>query len=268
MKRKLFFIYGVACHVLFLVVYAWMAAFVGNIGQRWIPTIDGPPKGPLAMSLLVNTALAGVFALQHSVMARPAFKRWWTRFIPQPIERSTYVLLSCVAMALLLWQWQPLGGVVWDVQNHYGRALLHGLFACGWLAVPAVSLLINHFDLFGTRQVWLHLHGKEYTDPPFRTPLIYRYVRHPLYIGWLTAFWAAPTMTVTHLVFAGLMTAYILAAIPFEERDLVDHFGEVYLRYRRNVGGLIPKWVRPGSPKTQEESKTLSPSLDVVNLRA
>jgi protein-S-isoprenylcysteine O-methyltransferase Ste14 len=241
MQRKLFFVYGVASHAMFLGVYAWMALFVGNLGFGLIRTIDAPATTSLATALAVNTLLVALFGVQHSVMARPGFKKWWTQFVPQPIERATYVLLSNLLMMLLLWQWQPMGGVVWNVTNSIGRALLHGLFAIGWFMVPAVSLLINHFDLFGTRQVWLHLRGQEYRSLPFRTPMIYRYVRHPLYIGWMTAFWATPTMTVAHLVFAVLMTLYIFVAIPLEERDLVAHFGEQYASYRRRVGGLVPR---------------------------
>ena len=185
--------------------------------------------------------MIALFGVQHSVMARPGFKRWWTKFVPQPIERSTYVLFSCVLMALLMWQWRPMGGVVWDVTHPVGRMSLHALFAFGWLMVPLVSLLINHFDLFGTRQVWLHLRGREYEHLPFRTPLAYRYVRHPLYVGWMIAFWATPTMTSAHLVFAVLMTAYILIAIPLEERDLLSHFGEKYAQYKRTAGALMPR---------------------------
>jgi protein-S-isoprenylcysteine O-methyltransferase Ste14 len=154
-------------------------------------------------------------------------------------------------MMLLMWQWRPMGGVVWDVTHPVARAVLHAAFALGWLMVPAVSLLINHFDLFGTRQVWLHLRGMQYTNLPFRTPLAYAVVRHPLYVGWMIAFWATPTMTVAHLVFAAGMTAYILIAIPFEERNLLQHFGERYARYRREVGGLIPR-INP-RPVTQAE---------------
>jgi protein-S-isoprenylcysteine O-methyltransferase Ste14 len=244
MQRKLFFIYGVGCHALFLVVYAWMAVFVGNFGFGLIPTMDGQREGSLAAALAINTALAAIFGVQHSVMARPTFKRWWTRFVPEPIERSTYVLLSCLAVILLMWQWRPIGGVVWDVTHPVGRWALHGLFAIGWLMVPAVSLLINHFDLFGTRQVWLHLRGREYTHLQFREPSVYRYVRHPLYVGWFIAFWATPTMTVTHLLLAVLMTVYILIAIPFEERNLVEHFGDAYMAYRARTGRFLPRLVR------------------------
>jgi protein-S-isoprenylcysteine O-methyltransferase Ste14 len=156
---------------------------VGNFGFGLIPTIDGPRDGSLAVAVAINSLLIAAFAVPHSVMARPGFKRWWTRFVPQPIERSTYVLVSCLLMMLLMWQWRPTGGIVWDVQHPAGRWALHGLFALGWLLVPAVSLLINHFDLFGSRQVWLHLRGRDYANLPFRTPLAYSIVRHPLYIG-------------------------------------------------------------------------------------
>ena len=246
MQRKLFFIYGVASHAMFLVVYAWMAAFVGNLGFGVIPTIDGRRDGSMASAIVINAALIALFGVQHSVMARPTFKRWWTQFVPQPIERATYVLFSNIAVALLLWQWRPMGGVVWDVTNPIGRGALHALFAVGWLAVPLISLLINHFDLFGTRQVWLHLRGRDYQDLPFRTPVAYRFVRHPLYVGWMIAFWATPTMTVAHLVFALMTTAYILVAIQFEERDLVAAHPE-YESYRARVPMLIPSRPRPSA---------------------
>jgi protein-S-isoprenylcysteine O-methyltransferase Ste14 len=249
MPRKLFFFYGLACHALFLGVYGWMAAFVGNLSFGLLPTIDGSRDGSLATALAVNALLVAAFGVQHSVMARPRFKQWWARFVPQPIERSTYVLFSCVLMMLLMWQWRPLGGVVWEVTNPAAKWTLHVLFALGWLGVPLVSLFINHFDLFGTRQVWLHLRGRSYEHLPFRTPLAYRVVRHPLYVGWMVAFWATPTMTAAHLLFAVLMTAYILIAIPLEERDLVAHFGQKYVEYRRRVGGLVPRLPSWGEPK-------------------
>lgn len=241
MRRMVFFVYGVACHGLFLLVYAWMGAFLSNLGFGWVPTIDGPQSGTLGSALLIDTLLIAAFAVPHSVMARPGFKRWWTRFVPEPIERSTYVLVSCILMILLLWQWRPIGGVVWDVRSPTGRMLLTGLFVLGWLIVPAVTVLINHFDLFGTRQVWLHLRGQTYSNLPFRTPLAYRLVRHPLYVGWMILFWATPTMTAAHLLFALLNTAFMLIAIPFEERDLVAHFGDDYVNYRQRVGMLIPR---------------------------
>ncbi len=250
MQRKIFFLYGVGSHAMFLAVYAWMAAFVGDFGFGFVPTIDGPRTGSLLAAVLVNSLLIAVFGVQHSVMARPTFKRWWMRFVPQPIERSTYVLISNFLMILLMLQWRPMGGIVWDVTQPQLRWALHGLFALGWLAVPAVSLLINHFDLFGTRQVWLHLRGQPYTHLPLRAPMAYRYVRHPLYVGWMTAFWATPTMSAAHLLFALLMTAYIFIAIPMEERNLVAHFGAEYARYRQRVGRLVPKLTYRGHTVT------------------
>jgi len=241
MRRVSFFIYGCFAYLLFVAVYAWMGLFIVNLSVGRIPTIDGPRSGPLWLAVLVDVLLIAAFAVPHTVMARPTFKRWWTQYVPPPIERSTYVLVSCLLLILLMWQWKPLGGVAWDVTRPAVRIALYGLFAVGWLLVPAVSFMIHHFDLFGARQVWLHLMGKDYADLPFRTPLAYRVVRHPLYVGWFTVFWATPTMTVTHLVFAGLLTAYILIAIPFEERNLVQHFGEQYRTYRRRVGMLVPR---------------------------
>lgn len=241
MRPKVFFLYGVACHALFLVVYAWMVVFIGNFGIGLIRTIDGPTTGSLPAALVVDALLIASFSVPHSVMARPAFKRWWTRFVPEPIERSTYVLVSCLLMALLLWQWRPIGGVVWNVSSPGGSWALQVLFAAGCLLVPVSSMFINHFDLLGTRQVWLHLRGLPYSPLPFRTPLLYRHLRHPLYVGWILVFWATPTMTAARLLFAALSTAYILCAIPIEERDLVTHFGDQYVDYRRNVGGLLPR---------------------------
>jgi protein-S-isoprenylcysteine O-methyltransferase Ste14 len=174
-------------------------------------------------------------------MARPAFKQWWTRIVPQPAERSTYVLFSSFALLLVFWQWQPMGGIIWQVQNPTGQTILFTLFAVGWVLVLVATFLINHFDLFGLRQVSLYLQGKEYTSLKFGTPGPYRYVRHPLYVGWLLAFWATPTMTATHLVFALLTTAYILIAIHFEERDLLAAHGEEYAVYRRQVPMLLPR---------------------------
>jgi protein-S-isoprenylcysteine O-methyltransferase Ste14 len=238
MQRIAIFTYGVVSYVCFLATFLYAIGFVGGFG---VPhSIDAPRDGSLAAALAVDLALLGVFALQHSVMARPAFKRWWTRLVPWEAERSTYVLLSCAALALLFWQWRPIGIVVWDVESPLGRALLHGAFAFGWLTVLVTTFLINHFDLFGLRQVWLHLRGVPYQPLPFGTPGPYRYVRHPLYVGWFFAFWATPTMTVAHLVFSVMTTAYILIAIRFEERDLVTFHGEAYAQYRRSVPMLIP----------------------------
>ncbi|MEX2141282.1 MAG: methanethiol S-methyltransferase [Pirellulales bacterium] len=238
MKRWSFLLYGIACHLLFLATFAYMAAFVGN---WFVPkSIDLPPGGPIGWAVVVDLLLLGVFAVQHSWMARPGFKEVWMRMVPRPIERSTYVLASCAVTVLLMWQRRAIDVVVWDVQNSVGRAILIGLFAAGWLMVPAVSLMISHFDLFGTRQVWLYFQGREYTPLPFRTPLLYSRVRHPLYLGWALAFWATPTMTVRHLLFAGVLTAYMAVAAVIEERDLVSFYGNQYEAYRRRVPMFVP----------------------------
>jgi protein-S-isoprenylcysteine O-methyltransferase Ste14 len=243
MQRLAFFVYGVFCHVLFLGVFAWLAAFLGN---WFVPqTIDARANTttPLA-AVAIDLALVLLFAAQHSVMARPWFKRVWTRFVPTPIERSTYVLASCLVTALLIWQWQPIGLVIWQVEQPIAWWLLTGLFVAGLLGVPAVSLMINHFDLFGTRQVWLHLRQQEYQPLEFRTPLAYAFVRHPLYVGWTIAFWATPTMTAGHLLFAVAMTAYMGIASIWEERDLLAYFGQQYADYRRRVPRFFPALTR------------------------
>lgn len=245
MKRLAVLAYGAVCYVMFLGVFLYAVGFVGNM---FVPTsLDAPAKGSPAEAMLVNVLLLAVFAIQHSGMARPAFKRWWTRYIPAPIERSTYVLCSNLALILLFLQWRPMGGAVWDVEAPMGRVLLHIVGAIGWLIVLVTTFLINHFDLFGLRQVWLYFRGEEYQPLGFVMPWPYRLVRHPLYVGWLTAFWATPTMTFAHLLFALGTTAYILAAISLEERDLIDAHGEAYVRYRRSVPMLIPRLARPAA---------------------
>jgi len=245
MKRWLFFGYGVGCHLLFLGTFAYMAAFTGNV---YVPrTVDTPSAGSAGVAAAVDLLLLALFAAQHSIMARPAFKKHWTRIVPQPIERSTYVLASCLVTFLLMWQWRGIDAVVWHAEHPALRAALWGLFAAGWLMVPLVSLMIDHFDLFGTRQVWFYLRGREYEPLPFRVPLFYRQVRHPLYVGWAIAFWAVPTMTVGHLLFAAVLTGYMGLAALVEERDLVAHFGQLYTDYRRRVPMFIPRW-RPTSP--------------------
>ncbi|HEY5807778.1 MAG TPA: hypothetical protein VIT67_07405 [Povalibacter sp.] len=237
MKRLLVLLYGVACYAVFFASFLYAIGFVGNL---WVPrTIDAAPATPLGEALLINVALLGLFALQHSVMARPAFKRWWTRIVPTAAERSTYVLLSSLALILLFWQWRPIGALVWDIQSDAGRALLYGGYAFGWVLLLVATFLINHFDLFGLRQVWLYFRGRPYAELPFRTPALYKLVRHPIYVGWLLIFWCAPTMTAAHLLFAVLTTAYILIAIQFEEHDLRNAFPE-YETYRKRVPMLIP----------------------------
>ena len=243
MKRWSFYLYGIGCYLLFFAVFAYFFGFVGNV---LVPkTIDSSPSGSVASAAAIDLLLIGGFALQHSVMARPGFKRIWTRIVPTPIERSTYVLASCIVTVALMWQWRAIDLVIWDVRNPLARMLLWGLFASGWLLVPVVSLMISHTDLFGLRQVWLHLRGREYTHLPFRTPMLYARIRHPLYVGWATAFWATPTMTLGHLLFAVAMTAYMALAVLFEERDLAAHFGRQYEDYRRRVPKFVPRLPRP-----------------------
>jgi protein-S-isoprenylcysteine O-methyltransferase Ste14 len=239
MNRIGVFLYGVVCYVCFLVTFLYAIGFVGGFGV--LRSIDSPTAGPLGVALLVDVLLLAGFALQHSVMARPAFKRWWTRIVPEAAERSTYVLASSLALLLLFWQWRPIGGVVWQVDDPVGRAVLHATFAAGWLTVLTTTFLIDHFDLFGLRQVWFHLRGQAYRPLGFVTPGPYRHVRHPLYVGWLLAFWATPTMTAAHLLFAVTTTGYILVAIQLEERDLGAVHGERYAAYRRSVPMLVPR---------------------------
>jgi methanethiol S-methyltransferase len=237
MSRVIAFVYGIVAYVVFFGTFLYAAGFIGNVA---VPkSLDAAPVGPLGTSLVIDLALLALFAVQHSVMARPAFKRMWTRIVPEPVERSTYVLASSLALILLFWLWRPLGGVVWDVGHPLGRAVLHAGFVFGWLLVLVATFLINHFDLFGLRQVWLHLRGRPYRPLPFKTPGPYRLVRHPLYVGWFFAFWSTPTMTATHLLFAVMTTAYILVAIRFEERDLVAAHPE-YASYRARVPMLVP----------------------------
>ena len=237
-KRIAVFAYGVVSYAIFFATFLYAIAFIGNFG---VPkTLDGAPRDPLPVALAINLGLLALFAVQHSVMARPWFKERWTRIVPPAAERSTYVLFSSLALILLFWQWRPMGGVVWSVENAVARNVLLALFAFGWTLVLVATFLINHFDLFGLRQVWLHLRGKPYTALPFGTPGPYRLVRHPLYVGWFFAFWMTPTMTATHLLFAVMTTAYILVAIQFEERDLVHIHGRDYVEYRKRVPMLIP----------------------------
>lgn len=238
LRRLTTFIYGLLCYLLFFGTFLYAIGFIGNI---LVPkSIDSGRTGSLGEALLIDTGLLLLFAVQHSVMARPWFKRGWTRFVPKPAERSTYVLLSSLALLLLFWQWRPIGGVVWTVEQPALQTVLYGLFAIGWGLVLASTFLINHFDLFGLRQVFLVLIGRPYTELKFGTPILYRYVRHPLYLGWLFAFWSTPTMTIAHLVFAIATTAYIFLAIQFEERDLIGAHGDEYRRYKKNVPMIVP----------------------------
>lgn len=237
-KRILIFLYGVVSYAVFFATFLYAIGFIGNL---LVPkTIDGAPRLPLWQALAMDAGLLVLFALQHSVMARPAFKRWWTSVIPESAERSTYVLASSLALIALFVFWQPLGGMIWHTENAAAAMTLYTFYGAGWLLILITSFLINHFDLFGLRQVWLQLLGKPYRPLPFVTPVLYRVVRHPLYVGWLLVFWSTPTMSATHLLFAVGTTLYILIAIRWEERDLVDMHPE-YDAYRRSVPMLVPR---------------------------
>lgn len=239
MKRLAILIYGVINYVIFLATFLYAIGFVGNL---LVPkSIDSEPNGPLGPALLIDAALLGIFAVQHSVMARAGFKRWWTKIIPSAAERSTYVLFSSLALILLFALWQPIGGVIWTVENPVIQFVLYGLCALGWSLILVATFMINHFDLFGLRQVWLNLLGKECGGLTFVTPGPYRIIRHPIYFGFIVAFWATPTMTAAHLFFALLNTAYILIALRFEERDLVTEHGARYREYRKQVPMLVPR---------------------------
>ena len=254
LTRLVFAAYGVVSYVIFLGTFLYAIGFIGNLGT---PTaLDAPSSDPLGLALATNAGLLMLFAVQHSVMARPWFKERWTRLVPTPIERSTYVLFSSLALILLFWQWRPMGGQIWSVSDPVGRIVLWTLFAFGWGLVLVATFLINHFDLFGLRQVWLYLVGRPYTSLGFAAPGPYRLVRHPLYVGWFFAFWMTPTMTVGHLVFAIATTAYILLAIQFEERDLAIFHGHAYEDYQRRVPMLIPFARRRQRPTTPVSAST------------
>jgi len=246
LKRLLFFAYGSFSYLIFLATFLYAIAFVGGFV---VPTqLDGPSQGPITTALAIDAALLMVFAVQHSVMARRWFKERWTQIVPWAIERSTFVLCASAALLLLFWQWRPIGIPVWTIESGSARLIVWTLFAAGWGTVLVMTFLINHFDLFGLRQVWLPLIGKPYTPVPFRTPLPYRIIRHPLYFGFLLAFWMTPHMTLAHLVFALATTAYIVLAIQFEERDLLSEHGVSYAEYRRKVPMLLPGMRRSASP--------------------
>jgi len=236
-------LYGSVAYTLFLGTILYAIAFVGGLP---VPkTIDSGAPGPLPLALIVNTALLGLFAVQHSVMARPAFKRWWKAIVPDSVERSTYVIFSSLALVLLFWQWQPMPQPIWSVTDPTGVVILRVVFWAGWALVFLSTFLINHFELFGLRQVWCRLTGKTLPPPAFRTPSLYRHVRHPLYLGFLLAFWSTPVMTMGHLLFAAATTGYILIAIQLEEHDLVGVFGDTYRSYQKRVSMILP-WI-PGS---------------------
>jgi protein-S-isoprenylcysteine O-methyltransferase Ste14 len=251
-------LYGVVAYAIFLATFLYAAGFVGNL---LVPkSIDiGAPVGaagePVAVSVLVNIALLGLFAVQHSVMARPAFKRWWTRFVPKPVERSTFVLLASGALIVLFAQWRPLNAVVWDLSGGLAGAALIAQCALGWCLVLASTFQIDHFELFGLKQVWHRVTGRAAPAPEFRTPLFYRHVRHPIYLGFMLAFWSTPVMSAGHLLFAAVTSGYILIGIWFEERDLVAQFGQRYRDYRAQVGMLVPRAFRRGATAADTRRK-------------
>ncbi len=254
MKRVVVLTYGLVNYVVFLMTFLYLAGFTGNL---LVPkSMDSSPVGSIWIALAVNTLLVALFAVQHSAMARPTFKKWWKKFVPQPIERSTYVLCTNLVLILLFWQWRPMGFVIWDVQHPAGLAAIYALCGAGWLTVLVTTFLINHFDLFGLRQVWLYFRGTPYTNLGFVTPGPYKRIRHPLYVGWMIAFWATPTMSIAHLLFAVGMTAYMLVAIQLEERNLLEFHGEQYATYRRCVPMLIPVRAKkaPSSEQIAAES--------------
>lgn len=249
MTRFMTLVYGGLAYIVFFVTFLYAVGFVGNIV---VPkSIDSGAVAPLAESLIVNVILLGLFAVQHSVMARPAFKRIWTRLVAPPVERSTFVLFASLILALMFWQWRPMPDTVWAVTDPLWSTVLWALFAAGWAIVLIATFLINHFELFGLSQTWARFSGKEPRKPEFTTPLFYKHVRHPIYLGFIIAFWATPVMSVGHLLFAIATTGYILVGIYFEERDLVAHFGDRYRKYRQDVGMLAPK-LKLGGGKTKQ----------------
>jgi protein-S-isoprenylcysteine O-methyltransferase Ste14 len=251
MKKSIFLAYGVVAYLAFFATILYMIGFTGGF---LVPKhIDDGTPGPVGMAVLINIGLVLAFAIQHTIMARPAFKAWWTRHcIPKPVERSTFVLVASVILALTFWQWRPIGGTVWTVESVAGQAVLYTLFAAGWVLVFYASFLINHFDLFGLRQVFLYFRNQSYTPVPVKVVALYKLVRNPLMLGFLIAMWAAPTMTPGHLLFAVAMTVYILIGIQFEERSLAKELGAEYQAYRARTPMLIPGI--PGKSSTHEDN--------------
>ena len=240
MKRFAVLLYGVVVYAVFFATFLYLIGFTGNL---LVPkSIDGVVEMPLWQAIIINILLIGIFAVQHSTMARPWFKEWWIRYMPAPIERSTYVLCTVFVLITLFAFWQPMGGVVWAVEDSFLSGVMWALFGLGWTILLVSTFLINHFDLFGLRQVWLYFRGEEYKPLPFRVPLFYKWVRHPLYFGFILAFWAAPVMTFARLFLAIGFTVYILRAIRWEEKDLLAHFGETYRRYSERVPMILPSF--------------------------
>lgn len=264
MARIVILIYGVIAYLAFLVTILYAIGFVGNfqLGEFSLPkTIDTGVAGPIGAAILVNVALLAAFAIQHTIMARPAFKRWWTKIIPPAAERSTFVLLASAILMLLFWQWRPMPDVVWHFENPFVRAVLIALSLLGWAMVFYASFLIDHFDLFGLRQVVLHARQMPYRHPPFIVRSLYRFVRHPLMVGFLLAFWFTPTMSAGHLLFAAVTTGYILVGTWIEERDLIQFLGEDYRNYRKRTPAFIPL---PKARRGQTTSSESQPGASSV----
>ncbi|MBO0766846.1 MAG: isoprenylcysteine carboxylmethyltransferase family protein [Hyphomicrobiaceae bacterium] len=260
MGRILALAYGLAAYVVFFGTILYAIGFVTGL---YVPkTIDTGPEGPILESLVINVLLMSLFAVQHSVMARQGFKRWWTRFVPAAVERSTFVLVSSLALILLFWQWRPIGATIWEVSEPRLAMALLGLSLFGWGIVFLATFLINHFELFGLSQVVLNLIDRKPAEPRFRTPLLYRFVRHPLYLGFIIAFWATPVMSVGHLLFAAVTTAYIFVGIALEERDLIALYGNEYRRYRQRVAMLFPLPRRSSPERTSEASSASTARAD------
>ena len=256
MGRYLAFVYGTVSYGIFFITFLYLIGFLANF---WVPKgIDTGAGAPFAAALVINAVLIALFGVQHSVMARPGFKAVWTKIVPRPIERSTYVLLASIVLILLYWLWQPMPAIVWQAQAAWLVTALWALFGLGFALVLVSTFIINHFDLFGLRQVFLNLRGKAYTDEPFKVTFFYRFVRHPLYVGWFIAFWATPTMTVGHLLFAIGMSAYIVLAVPHEERDLVKALGHDYVEYQKRVPKFVPRLGKAHEPVTAPARQTLA----------
>lgn len=257
MSRFAALFYGLAVYLLFLVTFLYLIGFTAGI---LVPKhVDNGHATHLALAIALNVLLVTLFAVQHTIMARPGFKRWITRHIPRAVERSTFVLVASLILLLLFWQWRPIDAVVWHVEHPLGRAIIWASFLFGWMLVLGSTFLINHFDLFGLRQVVLQFQRRDYTDYPFVERAIYRFIRHPLMLGFIIAFWSAPTMTAGHLLFALAMTGYILVGIRFEERDLIRHHGPAYEDYRQRTGMLMPRPRRAPAADVDEPPAPLAP---------
>lgn len=250
MQRSLTMLFAIVAYAIFFATFLYLIAFVGNLPMAPV-TVDRGPEAPMLLALVANIGLIALFGVQHSVMARKGFKAWWTRVVPGPAERSVYVLMASAMLIILMALWRPIDGMVWSVAGESARIILWSLFGLGWLTVLLSTFLINHFELFGLHQAWLHFRGREGAAPQFRQPMLYKWVRHPLYLGFFIAFWATPDMSYGHLLLAIGMSIYMLIAIRYEERDLIALFGDRYVRYRGEVGMLLPRWRRGSLPPAE-----------------